>query len=113
MGDISQPQPDLSLLVPREDYYLHKRPVAFDTVLAVEVSDTTLRYDLGRKMNLYSRHGIKEYWVLDTNSRQMHVFRRPVDGGYEHVSCIEKPGEMQIAGLPGVSVDFSWFFRED
>jgi len=111
LGDISEPQPDFSLILPREDYYEHQRPVAADTLLAIEVSDTTLRYDLNRKMALYARHGIKEYWVVDTVNRRLHVFCSPTDAGYEHASFIEKPGAMQIAALPGTSVDLSSLFR--
>ncbi len=61
LGDLSAPQPDFALLVAREDFYAHQRIIGADTLLAVEVSDSSLRYDLHTKMALYARHAIPEY----------------------------------------------------
>jgi hypothetical protein len=36
-----------------------------DLRLAVEISDTTLGFDLTTKAELYARAGIVEYWVVD------------------------------------------------
>ena len=45
--------------------------------LAVEVrSPGTWRYDVGRKRELYERHGVRELWLADTASRTMLVYRR-------------------------------------
>jgi len=45
--------------------------------LVIEVSDTTLNTDLTEKAELYATAGIADYWVLDVNGRQLHVFRDP------------------------------------
>jgi Uma2 family endonuclease len=45
--------------------------------LAVEVrSPTTWRFDIGRKRDLYERHGVRELWLVDPYSRSVLVFRR-------------------------------------
>ena len=49
--------------------------------LVVEVSDTTLRYDTTDKLALYAAGAIAEYWVVDVNGRQLHVFRDPASAG--------------------------------
>ena len=41
----SEPQPDIALLAPRQDWYRHALPQARDVLLVIEVADTTLRYD--------------------------------------------------------------------
>ncbi len=79
----------------------------------VEVSDATLGDDLRWKAELYSRHGIKEYWVVDVANRRLHVFRDPVAGRYERTSCTDQPGIVEITALPGTSVDLSSLFRTD
>jgi Uma2 family endonuclease len=44
--------------------------------LVVEVrSDSTWRYDIGRKRELYQRHGVKEIWLVDTARRSVLVYR--------------------------------------
>jgi Uma2 family endonuclease len=46
-------------------------------LLVIEVADTTLAYDTTTKAQLYATAGIADYWVLDLNARQLHVFRDP------------------------------------
>jgi Uma2 family endonuclease len=45
--------------------------------LVVEVSDTSLAFDLSEKAELYATAGVADYWVLDLNGRVLHVLRDP------------------------------------
>jgi hypothetical protein len=81
LDDVSEPEPDISILRPRADFYTTSLPGAADVLLVIEVADTSLAYDLGTKVPLYARHGIPEVWVIDAATRQIRVFRRPVGGG--------------------------------
>jgi Uma2 family endonuclease len=65
LGEYSEPIPDVSVVRCREDFYAGGHPGPEDVVLLVEVADTTLEYDLGRKARLYARAGISEYWIVD------------------------------------------------
>ena len=49
LGRYSQPQPDLMLLKPRADDYVASHPGPEDVLLLVEVSDSALEFDRGRK----------------------------------------------------------------
>ena len=42
LTNASEPQPDLALVKPRSDYYSTRHPTAADTLLVVEVSQTTV-----------------------------------------------------------------------
>lgn len=87
--EANYPQPDAVVLT-RPDYELAKKPQGTDLLLAVEVSDTTLRDDLRTKAALYARAGVPEYWVLDVPSRRLIVHLRPVNGEYaETIACTE------------------------
>src|SRR5690349_24566351 len=79
IGQYSAPEPDIAVLARRENFYADRHAGAGDTLLVIEVSETSLRYDLQTKMRLYARHGIRELWILDTAFKQLHVFRRPTD----------------------------------
>src|SRR5262245_26128697 len=59
----SEPEPDLAVLPGPFEAFEGVHPET--ALLVVEVSDTTLPFDLGRKANLYARSGIPEYWVLN------------------------------------------------
>jgi len=73
VDDYSEPQPDLVLLRLRSDYYSAHHGLPPDTLLVVEVSDTSLRFDLGRKRALYLARGVPEVWVADVVRGVVHV----------------------------------------
>ena len=56
-----------------------------NTPLVVEVSDTSLHFDLTRKAALYARASIAEYWVLDVAGHRLFVHREPEAGQYNSV----------------------------
>ena len=61
----SEPEPDL--IVTRDDSaHFRANPRPTDLLLVVEISHTTLSFDLTTKARLYARAGIAEYWVLDS-----------------------------------------------
>ena len=51
-------------------------------LLVVEVADTSLRYDGGRKARLYAQFGIRELWSIDAVKMTTRVFRDPSPEGY-------------------------------
>jgi Uma2 family endonuclease len=71
---VIDPQPDVAVVRggPRDHLV-----TPTSALLVVEVADTTLAYDTTTKAELYATAGIEDYWVLDLNGRQLHVFRDP------------------------------------
>lgn len=55
-----------------------------NALLVVEVADSSLGYDLGRKARLYAGFGIAELWVIDAVKLLTHVHRDP--GGEDYRS---------------------------
>ena len=59
------------------------RGLAADNVLlVVEIANSSLRYDIGRKAVLYAGFGIRELWVIDAVRLTTRVFREPAADGY-------------------------------
>jgi Uma2 family endonuclease len=52
----------------------------------VEIGDTSLGYDLGRKTALYASFGIAELWVIDAVRLVTHIHRDPAGAGYRSIS---------------------------
>lgn len=75
------PEPDIVLTSePRGEGLIPLDSVA----LIVEVSDTTIEFDLGAKAELYARHGVAEYWVAAIEARALHQHWTPREGDYAH-----------------------------
>ena len=55
---------------------------ANNVLLVVEIADSSLRYDIGRKAALYASFGIRELWVIDAVRLTTRVFRDPAADGY-------------------------------
>ncbi|MFM8538633.1 MAG: Uma2 family endonuclease [Planctomycetaceae bacterium] len=77
LDDVNEPEPDLLILRPRFDCYCTAHPTPADTLMVIEVADTSLAYDLDVKVPLYARHGIPEVWVIEAATRRTHVVRAP------------------------------------
>ena len=82
LGEYSEPEPDLMLLKRRADFYGGKHAEPADVLLLLEVSDSSLAFDQGVKMNLYARYGVAEYWVVDVQGRRVVIYREPGPEGY-------------------------------
>jgi Uma2 family endonuclease len=105
----SEPQPDITLLKPRADFYGSPRPAPADVLLLIEVSDTTLRYDREIKLPLYAAHAIPEVWLIDLKSRQLQCAREPVDRRYTELTVFES-GLIAPSLLPEATIDLSFVF---
>jgi Uma2 family endonuclease len=51
-------------------------------LLVVEIADSSLRYDIGRKTALYASFGVRELWVIDAVRLTARVFRDPAADGF-------------------------------
>ncbi len=81
----NEPEPDIIVLNRDLSNFRSSNPGPRDLHLVVEVSDTTLAFDLTAKAALYARAGIVEYWVLDVTGRRLIVHRDPQPGKYATV----------------------------
>jgi Uma2 family endonuclease len=51
--------------------------------LVIEVASSSLAYDSSTKAKIYARLGVRDYWIVDVNRRQILVHRDPSDTGYK------------------------------
>jgi len=110
LSPIVEVYPDLALLKPRADFYRKAHPGPDDVLLVVEVADTSSAYDRGIKAELYARHAIPEYWIVDIPARSVRFHRAPIDGRYTDITATETPGPTPIPGLPSINVDLTGTF---
>ncbi len=77
----SEPEPDLALLAPSEDFYATSKPTSSDARLVIEVADTSLAYDRDIKLPLYAQAGIQEFWIVNLVELMVEVYRQPLPSG--------------------------------
>lgn len=106
LGADSEPLPDVAVVRPRADRYADSHPTGADVLLAVEVSDSTVRYDREVKAPLYGRSAIPETWVIDLTAGRVHVYRAPQGGAYTQIETHEL-GRLALAAFPEVVVDLA------
>jgi len=105
----SEPQPDFSVLKPRDDYR-KMLPRPEDTLLAVEVANTSLDYDRKVKLALYARSGIPEVWIVNLAANEVEVYRSPVADNYTVVARAGLSATLTIAAIPDVSIPVARIF---
>ncbi len=96
----SRPQPDVTVLRWRDDFYRSKGPTAEDVILLIEVSESSLKYDRGSKLQLYAEAGVAEYWVVNLVDRVIEVYTDLSESEYKTVKIIKRNDTLQLpAGL--------------
>jgi Uma2 family endonuclease len=106
----SEPQPDLLLLRPRTISYSREHPTPEDVALAVEVADTTVRFDRVVKARLYARAGIAEFWLLLPNDVAVEIHRGPGSDGYGRVTRHGSDQTVSTLAFPDFGFAVSDFF---
>lgn len=104
MSPDGMPEPDLFITDQRPT----TGPVRLETVVLIaEVADTTLAFDLGDKAELYARHGVPEYWVIDVEGCTVRQMWSPEGERYADARDVPLGSRMEAATMPGLAVDTS------
>jgi len=100
LSNISLPEPDIVVAEPADT----KMVAGAEVRLAVEISDSTLDMDLGRKAQLYARHGVPEYWVVDVEAELVHQMCAPQGEAYANRRELPFGGGITAATLAGLAI---------
>jgi Uma2 family endonuclease len=95
----TEQQLDFAVLKSR-DTYRTALPRPEDTMLAVEVSNTSLDYDRKVKVALYARSGIPEVWIVNLAAEEVEVYQAPVADSYTSVLRACRSDIMTINAIP-------------
>ena len=106
----SIPQPDI--VVVRAGTPVRRKPTPTETLLVIEIADSSLVNDLVLKRDLYASGDVPEYWVFDVPNRQVHVFRNPSRGAFQQTFVAS--GNVTIApqSFPKAQLNIGELFDE-
>jgi Uma2 family endonuclease len=112
LDNYSEPQPDVILLKPAPDDYVSHHPAPDDVFLLIEVADSSLDFDRGKKLQVYARAGIAEFWIANLPDSAIEIYREPHFTGYEK-KAIVRAGEKTVpSAFPNVAVDVAELLRK-
>jgi Uma2 family endonuclease len=111
LSERSEPEPDLTLVKPRADYYAGSHPGPEDVLLVVDVADTSTGYDRSVKVPLYGRAGIREMWLVDLELGRIEVLREPFGDGYRTVHAYGREDRLSFDALPHIQISVDSLLR--
>ena len=112
LDENSEPQPDVMLLLWRDDFYGGGHPGPADVLLLIEVSDTTVDYDRNEKLPLYAQAGIPEAWIVNRPAGRIEAHTDPSGNEYTTVRYFG-PGEtIAPQAFPDIVLEVNRIIRE-
>lgn len=104
LNEQSEPEPDIAVVKVDPLDYADHHPTPPEVYLIIEVASSSLKLDCETKAKAYSAAGIKDYWVLDVISRQLHVFRQPTQEGYKDVVILAEDATISPLEFPDLQI---------
>ena len=100
----SEPQPDIILTTEPQG----SGAIPGSTIgLLVEISVSTIHFDMNEKMRVYSSAGIPEYWVVDIAANKVHLFWTPASKGYTDRRTVALGETITAVTIDALEVDTS------
>ncbi len=100
----SEPEPDITVLKRRGDFYAERKPTADDVLLVIEVADSSLEFDRENKLSIYAEAGIGEYGIVNLLDSTVEVYRNPAGSVYANRHEARHGETLEIRNLPGASI---------
>ena len=76
----SEPEPDLCITIGPDSRYDERHAGTGEIVWALELSDSSLAYDRGEKLQIYAEAKIPVYWIVNLQDRIVEVYTLPRGG---------------------------------
>ena len=99
----SEPEPDFAV-VPFGEYDTEHPSTAY---LIIEVAESSLTLDRGKKLHLYARCTVPEYWIVNLQEHCIEVHTQPSLGAYAKVERYERGQSIPLVAFKAVSFTVS------
>lgn len=114
LDDYDEPEPDIVLSdLTKYDGRRHATPA--ETILVIEVAESSLRVDRTIKLSLYATNELPEVWIVNVPGRSVEVYTNPALGFYGSTKVFELGSVVISDKLPGIAlpVDDLFLIREN
>ena len=104
----TEPQPDLAILRRHDNLYKFHLPTGSDTLIVIEVADTSASFDRNRKFPKYAQAGIPEVWLVNLNTDTITVYSKPQGGSFLDVQTFNR-GDVVATSVPSLKLNANEF----
>lgn len=105
-------QPDISIICDRSK--LDKKGCIGAPDLIVEIlSPSTARKDMLEKRNIYQRHGVREYWIVDPDQEDINVLLLAADGKYDEPVTYKRGEKIKPSIFEDLEIDLGEVFQQE
>jgi Uma2 family endonuclease len=103
----SEPEPDVMVVRGALADFRVAHPTTAE--LVIEVAISSLEIDRVKAL-IYAEAGVKEYWIVCPEEKQVEIYRLPGAQGYAERTVLAAPAVVECAAVAGVRVDFGALF---
>src|SRR3569833_3242867 len=107
----TEPQPDVVLLKPAPDDYVSHHPAPDDVYLLIAVADSSLDFDRSKKLQIYARAGISEFWIVNLPESAIEIYLKPHFTGYEKKIVLRAGEKASPSAFPDGTIDVAELLR--
>lgn len=113
LSDTTIVQPDIIFISRDNMKILTEKNITGSPDLVIEIiSPSTAYYDLIEKKEIYERHGVREYWLVDPKKQWVEVYQN-VNQKFELLQRADKEGTVQSQVLGGFAISLATIFSRD
>jgi Uma2 family endonuclease len=106
-------QPDLIFVREENREILQEQIRGVPDLVAEVLSPGTVKMDRGAKMEIYARHGVPEYWIVDPEAQSIEIYRLDREvRRYRHEGTHGAGDRATTPLLPALSVDPADLFAD-
>ncbi|EKQ67423.1 hypothetical protein OsccyDRAFT_3693 [Leptolyngbyaceae cyanobacterium JSC-12] len=112
-----EPEPDFAIVHNRPDDYATRHPTPEDTLLVIEVADSSIDYDREVKLPLYAEAKISDYWLFNLPDYYLEAYSEPYQiaptkFGYLNKKIIPTTGAVALPPFPEQLLELASVFPD-
>ncbi len=110
LDNLSEPQPDISILKMRSDFYEFALPKSEDILALIEVADSSIKYEQEVKIPLYAKSKIAEVWLVNLNNCSLEIYRNPHNQSYQSQKILTGTQTISFLAFPEITIQLTAIF---
>ncbi len=102
-------QPDILVICDKENIDQKGKYSGIPTLIVEIISESTKGKDLIKKLNLYMVAGVKEYWIMNTDSKEVYVYTFN-DADIENIRTFKRNEKVESFIFKGLGIELEQIF---